>query len=377
MLLLGLKILIGLILFFLIIHLILYFNKEYTSAHNTQIRENFTLQSPIQSSLDEVSNHTTYPLPQQTIRFLNPTAMNIFEFSDDYLISMNSANINARQLTTAGLHNKYKSSILVISEDEKQSFNNFIQLINTKLDASKESNATRCKKFINYILIQKTIIAKSATWLESGMPHTHQNIIILSQQWFNEITNTTTLTNNTKILENGGTLSHEIIHILQRIYPEKFKKLYEKWGFIHASYIDNFSNIEDHNRINPDGRDIKWIWRTPSASQFVSTYYWFGALFRNESPTRLSDVEYVIYPVYEIDGKNKKFKLMENGSIHHQLSDSKEHKTYFNITNNHYHPNEIVAEYFSIWFKKMCGLHEGLNVEAYSLFESWILAELL
>lgn len=388
MLLLGFKILIGLILFFLAIHLILFFNKKYTAAYNFQIQENFTSsETPTAKELDPTSTSSPQSsTPSTSVRFLNPSTTDIFESSNEYLTTMNSTNINARQLSKDALHDKYKSSILVISDDEKQAFNNFIQLINQKLDTSTSTstsnnggNALRCKNFINYILVQKTIIAKSATWLESGMPHTHQNIIIFPQQWFNEIMNTSTRTNNTRILENGGTLSHEIVHILQRIYPEKFNKLYEKWGFIHASYIDNFTNIENHNRANPDGRDIKWIWRAPSQSrtQSSSTYYWFGALFRNAAPTRLSDVEYVIYPVYEIDKINKKFKLMENGSIHQQLSESKEHRDYFNLNNNHYHPNEIVAEYFSIWFKKMCGLHDGLNTDAYSICESWILTELL
>lgn len=385
MILLGFKIGIGIILFLFIINLIVYLNKPIPIP----LQEHFTT---TQDKLDDSTDINTSPpspsAPPSPFRFLNPSTTQVFTTSsstsssissstsnNNYLSSMNSANMIARQITKDTSETKYYSSILTISDSEKQLFTNLIKLINDKLDVSTNADAQRCKNFINYNLTQYTIIAKSSEWLESGMPHTHNNIIFFPQQWFDEIANTTTRTNLIRLTDNGGTLAHEIIHILQRLHPSKFEKLYEKWGFIHATYIDNFVNIEQHNRENPDGRDIKWIWKQPNSRP--PKFYWFGAVFRTDSPSRLSDVEYLIYPVYEIDAKNKQFKLMENGGSKLELSACNVHKTFFGITNNHYHPNEIVAEYFAIWFKNMCGLNSGIQSNAYLIFESWISSELL
>jgi hypothetical protein len=379
MILLGFKIGIGIILFLFIINLIVYLNKPKPTLILPQIQEDFTVLNEEQSSPSPSPASPASPSPSPSpspFRFLNPTTTQVFTISNNnYLSSMNSTNMIARQITKDTSETKYCSSILTISDSEKKSFTNFIKLINDKLDVSADANAQRCKNFINYNLTQYTIIAKSSSWLENGMPHTHENIIFFPQKWFDEIGNTTTRTNLMRITDNGGTLAHEIIHIIQRLHPTKFEKLYERWGFIHTTYIDNFVNIEQLNRENPDGRDIKWIWKQPNSRP--PKFYWFGAVFKTDSPSRLSDVEYLIYPIYEIDSKNKQFKLMENGGSKLELSACNEHNVFFGITNNHYHPNEIVAEYFAIWFKNMCGLNGGIQSDAYLIFESWLLSELL
>jgi hypothetical protein len=201
------------------------------------------------------------------------------------------------------------------------------------------------------------------------MPHTHHNIIILPSNWFYEIANTTTNTNNNKLSSNGGTLWHEIVHILQRWYPAKFNDLYNRWNFVKVKYLDNFKDIIARNRKNPDGLDIMWIWKYP----LKRLAYWFGALFKTTNPSSLTDVDYLVYEVYKINKVSYKIKETPPKLI----SSCEDHYKYFNLTVNHYHPNEIVAEYMSIWFKSICKLREAPTCEAFNIFVKWLDEELL
>lgn len=342
----------------------------------TEIHESFTSDTPKSTPSISTPSIPTPPIPTtNSYRFLNKADAASLFTNFKYLDSMNSCNLNARKTSKNTVNQQYINSILDILTSEKDAFNQLLNLMYIKLDASGDTNANRCKKFIKYMLENKIIIAKASEWLENGMPHTHKNVIFFQQQWFNEISNSATYTNYTKLQSNGATLCHEIMHIMQRIESSKFDKLYEAWGFCYASYIDNFNDIESRNRENPDGSNIKWIWLT---KQPVN-YYWFGAIFKTQNPSRLSEIDYVVYQVYEIDKSRKQFKIMEN-NITRNICDFSEHRNYFKLSNNHYHPNEIVAEYFSVWYKKLISVHDINNIldaPAYLIFESWLLSNIL
>jgi hypothetical protein len=306
-------------------------------------------------------------------KFINSSTP-LFNASNSYLSSMNSSNLRARHITLESQLQQYSSSLLEITDADKSAVNEFIGLIVEMLEMKGTNHATRCKNFMLHML-RKIRIAKGNAWLESGMPHTHQDIIVFPAYWFNEIANTSTRTNQIKISENGGTLVHEIIHVLQRIYPAKFANLYKQWNFTNARYIDNFNEIQKLSRANPDGLDINWIWRTPAQST-ISKYYWLGAIFKSPVPSSLTEVDYVAISVYDIGRGN--FKMTEEAPI--PLGELAELRNFYGITNNHYHPNEIVAEYFSIWFNNTIGTvpnpTQG-DKPAYRIFESWLDSDIL
>ena len=80
-------------------------------------------------------------------------------------------------------------------------------------------------------------LCKITTKLEDGMPHTHTDIIFLSNNFFRKNND------NGKII----TLIHEKLHIYQRLYKDKTSKLYNNF---------NFSKVPKKNinlrRTNPD-----------------------------------------------------------------------------------------------------------------------------
>ena len=251
---------------------------------------------------------------------------------------MNSVNYTARKSNNKyDCVKKYMESLISISQKEKEDVNNLINLMIYKI---------KDIKLQNFLLlnIQTSKIAKGNMWLESNMPHTHSNIIIFPNYWFNNIKELS----NSSLHNEGSTLIHELIHVNQRYNYKPYQKLYKEWGFIKPNYIDNMDHIRLLNRHNPDGVDILWVWHDKKSDK----YYWIGTLFKNENPKNLTDVNCLAFELSKINDLpgESNFKCFDN-TIPIKLSQFTNFMEYFNISNNHYHPNEIVSSYMEIYYK--------------------------
>jgi hypothetical protein len=245
--------------------------------------------------------------------------------------------------TVRGIKRKedYQTEIKNLNETERvmirKLYDYILEVMNDKLE-----NATNIIiKLIKY----KIKFAKFTHKLEGNMPHTHKNIIILPEYMYDFISNNSILDSFTRY---GGTIIHEICHVLQRYYNSQFNELYGRWNFhkYNISQIDN--NIVNRIRVNPDGLDSNWIWKHDKQ-------YLLLAVFR-ENAKSLNDVNYN-YFVIEND------KIVKSGDI----LDENNFNKFFGIENNVYHPNEISAEYFSMYFtgKNSSGI-------GYKIFQKWI-----
>ena len=198
--------------------------------------------------------------------------------------------------------------------------------INTYIISNLEKLKTDSPRLYNYImkLLPQIEIAKGHNKLESGMPHTHSNVMIMPQNWFDN--------------PSFETFIHEIVHIDQRLNSEKWNKMLLKLGFEHKldenifdfDYVGKMEKLYKYNRINPDGLDLNYIWKMPILE--TSDKNWLCAIYNSDNPQSLRDVRYIIYDLQtgEIDDiKN------DHNSIYYYLD-------YMN--NNNYHPNEITAE---------------------------------
>lgn len=295
--------------------------------------------------------------------------------NNQYLETMSMINVQARGYNNKALMtSRYMNCLLNISNDEEQNVNKFINAIIEKIitnikisdDLSKQiSSSGDASAFSRWIIntIQNTKISKGDKWLENGMPHTHSNIIFFPESWFNEINNASNnnFINDNIFLYNAGTLIHELVHIHQRIRYGPYMDLYKKWGFIKASYIDNFEGLKARSRHNPDGKDVLWIWKNPK----TSLYYWIGAVFKNMNPNNLGAVELEAYPVVNTGSNN--FKLLEHQSPY-KLNEFNDFHNYFLLDNNNYHPNELVAGYMEIYYHTLLGKRTHLNCDGYKAF---------
>jgi hypothetical protein len=171
------------------------------------------------------------------------------------------------------------------------------------------------------------------------------------------------------LLNEGMTFIHELIHTHQRTKMNIYEELYGKWGFINATYIHNIKEYIYMNRLNPDGEKLDWIWN------INNKYYLIGALFDSEKPNSLISVSYKLYELNKTD--NKVFNYVSNNINNNNkgisLTSSELFMDYFGIINNHYHPNEITAQYMEYYLSDILGYSSlGNEYEGYNIFKSYI-----
>ena len=268
----------------------------------------------------------------------------------EYLSKMNSVNITARGFNSIGeISSKYNTELLSpINTEEIRILQEFI-----KKNTDKYISEDKKKTWLDNIL-QKSVITKGQSWLEMGMPHTHANVIIFGSEWFNN--------------PSWKTFIHECVHTDQRIGIgiSSYKKLYSMWGFEYydVTKIKGMEGIITRNRHNPDAIDCNWIWNCP----IDGNTYWIGAVFDSITPESLGAVSYIgIKLEKDSNGSN----LYYNGSDMRQLYNWKAFNDYFVINSNEYHPNEIVAEYMSIYFTKNEIDGKMKNIKGYNIFTKW------
>ena len=277
------------------------------------------------------------------INFFNPkNTFQLFE-NNQYIDKMNGINLKARQFNSkAELTLKYMQSILPITKKEKKKTYQLVENMLTRFEESDINSVI--PKFLKETL-QISNIAKSSSWLEGGMPHTHDKTVILPESWFSDVSSYFKGTDN-KMVFNGSTLMHELVHIHQRINLALYNNIYREWGFIKVDFMDNMSHILELNRNNPDGMQDNWIWVDRSQKNQLK-YYWIGALYKDKLNPVITNVKYLAYQMNKIENTYendiKIVRLSENPPI--PLSEFDSFNNYFGITNNHYHPNEIAAQY--------------------------------
>lgn len=108
---------------------------------------------------------------------------------------------------------------------------------------------------------------KVKSGFENDYPHTHNDVIVLSESYIQHA-------QLEPVYDFIETLVHERIHILQRLYPNTFAKLYERhtrWRRTHAN-VDVIlpRHIRTRTRANPDSPQLgSWYYITPHSYDLV------------------------------------------------------------------------------------------------------------
>ncbi len=297
---------------------------------------------------------TEKPVPNNqldTIKFLQPGTRPyedlIAYWKSYYFPKFNQPNIQARGFSTINqLTSKYiNSACEQMTEDDQDRIHALIASVFLKLKNS-QSGVERLNVMITECL-QKAYFVKGRVWLEAGMPHTHGRAVIMPESWTNNPTESTFI--------------HELAHIHQRFWPDKYTMLYSMWGFQRSGgIIKGLEQKVGMYRLNPDGLDMDWIWREPKSGQL----YWIASLFTSLDPETIRDVEYLAFSVSP--------GMVYTGSAPRPLATFTEFQEYFNINNNHYHPNEIAAQYFEYYLDNVANGTSEKTCPGYEVFKQWI-----
>jgi hypothetical protein len=245
---------------------------------------------------------------------------------------------------------KYESSIIEISDNEKKIFTKFYSDIVESIPIKKR----------HHLLIPNIKIVKFSG-VENDFPHTHYDIIFLNKSFFDDLGNYQSLKNKIHI-SRAKTLIHEILHIKQRQNPTLYDSLFNQWGFqsISLEYMKEkiSKNVLSRIRINPDELpDYRfWVWKQKI-------------------------IPLVIYSSFKVSSINDVNQIAidwNNPDKYNKLENNTEYNDYFRININNYHPNEILAEYQATYFLEIYSESDGYDVsdhllksEGYRIFKQF------
>lgn len=209
-------------------------------------------------------------------------------------INLNSKNILLKRMNS-DKYNNYKLNCLNFTNNEKIFLKKKIRKINKKIKKYK-------------LLNNNWNVIKTRNTLEYGNPFTMGKYIFLPENQIYDI-------------DIEDTLIHEYIHINQRYNQKRYNKLYSKYldWYLLKNKINN-KNIKN-KIINPDGTNNNWYFKYKNKKIIPFL------IFNNGNYT----------PKYYYI-KNNKLKLYNNQN---ELSYYLINK--YDIDNNFYHPNEIIA----------------------------------
>jgi hypothetical protein len=238
---------------------------------------------------------------------------------------------------------KFASSVGTFTDKEKSCINYVVNDIN---EIFRKNNLLLLADF-DWKFI------KVEDWLCGGAAHTRGEYIILNERQLIRITNVWKENVNgcdmdDLIFNFGGLLVHEQFHVLQRLYPNKFEKLYcDNWGFKKVNVVSP-SEIRENQISNPDAPNAEW------AFEHENKYYWIRTLIKKD----------VINPKMGEDFVDAVFELKKNGDIYEVISQDDSIKytptseidfytNWFPIESGLDHPNEISAYMFTNYYKQL------------------------
>lgn len=231
------------------------------------------------------------------IKYLSINEFKNITNSSDFFNNMNSSDLLVRKSNNMNEYlKKYQIGYRVFSMQQKTILANIVNIIDKKII-----------KYINFKNI-KWIFVKIDTNLENSFPHTIENVIVLSNNFFNY-----------SFESQINTIIHEKVHIYQRMYPEYINILYSKWGFKKTDITLN------NNRNNPD----------------IKYYY----SYNNNLLIQL----YINNPLELYDSKTYFINLENNNKIIIDKNIIKQYNLPDIYINKLEHPSEIMAEIISLY----------------------------
>jgi hypothetical protein len=205
----------------------------------------------------------------KNIVFLNKNELSVFLINDkdNYYKSFNKKDFIVRKISNIDEYKeKIRNNTWDFSLSQKEKVIYCVEKLNNMLINVKEPWFDG-KKAIQTPWKFGSIIG---TDYENGLPHTRNDVIILSQS----------ILENYSQYELIKLILHEKIHIYQKMYPNDIE------NYIQYNQYYKFkkrSEIVD-SRANPDLNE--WIYNDPNNKTFVAIY--------NSNPTNISDVTF--YP---------------------------------------------------------------------------------
>lgn len=193
--------------------------------------------------------------------------------------------------------------------------------------------------------------------IEGGMPHTITNYIVIPDSITSSISSFYQKKKYNEIIEEYGLiLIHEYIHVIQKLNPNIFNNLYQNYWNYSYQKVNIPSELQNKQRINPDGLDTNWIYNKKDNSKIAHHVVL-------KKSNQLDDINIVTLNV------NNDKSLTETQT-------DKEFKSFFCNNSQNYHPHEnsasLISEY--ILFKNGYNINFNDNCKSIREMEKWLLS---
>lgn len=238
-----------------------------------------------------------------------------------------------REAQIAECKERYAAAVRDFSDDEAALLREVIEQLHPTLEK-------------HYPLLARTpwSFIKKADSLEAGAHFTRERHIVLSEGFLKRAVAMNNRVAPRQVLRRvGGLLLHEQTHVLQRLHPEKFAKLYtEVWGFTRTQKIESIDWLKQRQVVNPDAVDLGWVYGLKEDDDTTRWIWPRVILTKLDQPRMFRDMAFIAVELEKTDGG---FRVKENdddSATHVPLNDVRAYTQKF-PHGGAYHPNEAAA----------------------------------
>ena len=188
---------------------------------------------------------------------------------------------------------------------------------------------------------------KVADHIEGGLPHTRDDVIVLSEGASKQLFDLRQrLPADQALMRVGMVLVHEQTHVLQRFEKARFEQLYtRRFGFRRVAPIPLPADLAARHVANPDGLDCGWLFAR--GDQMI----WPLLVFKEGAGVPRMPADFRLLAVTVTAAPNAPgYRVVPDdhgNSPTQELLRITELTAAFPLTQNLYHPNEVAADLFA------------------------------
>ena len=210
--------------------------------------------------------------------------------------------------------------------------------------------------------------------------HTRGPCIIFSQKTVDRIVNARHLGSERQgLLKMGPLFVHEQIHVLQRLYPQKFAGLYRDIFRLHEASDLSDAWVLENEITNPDASGSVWLVKATADDSDEPRYFWPLTVLKGNRPIATMGKDFRGIAIAVKRNEDNVFEILtqENGEPDfRELSGLSEHSARFPVTRGLEHPNEIAAYMLASMFAQELGQENDskltpLQAEMSKNFKAW------
>lgn len=186
---------------------------------------------------------------------------------------------------------------------------------------------------------------KVADHIEGALPHTRDDVIVLSEETGKALFDMRQrLAPEAALLRAGMLLVHEQLHVLQRLEPRRFDRLVTETLRFRRVTLTVPEELAAIQPANPDGMSCCWLYPRAAGGYWMPYLTFTGTSAIRRMP---EDFHMLAVQVAQDNGGYRVVRDRDGRVSSEELAAVREYVEAFPLTTNYFHPNEIGADLFA------------------------------